>query len=89
MEKQIINKLTENFEDLSHKTDDGVEFWLARDLQHLLGYNKWYNFKNVISKAKTACEISGQKILDYFTDIGKMVLLGSGAKKEHYKMQVK
>lgn len=82
MKTQIIHKLTTNFESSSHKTDDGVEFWLARDLQNLLGYDKWDNFKNVISKAKTACEISGQKIVDHFADVGKKVSLGSGAEKE-------
>ena len=82
MKKQIIHKLTVNFESSSHNTDGGVEFWLARDLQHLLGYDKWDNFKNVISKAKTACEISGQKIVDHFADVGKKVSLGSGAEKE-------
>jgi DNA-damage-inducible protein D len=82
MEKQIIHKLTATFEDSSHKTEDGVEFWFARDLQHLLGYGKWDNFKNVISKAKTACEVSGQKIADHFADVGKKVSLGSGAEKE-------
>jgi len=78
MEKQIIHKLPTNFEDSSHKTSDGVEFWLARELQDLLGYDKWDNFKNVISKAKTACETSGQKVIDHFADIGKKVSLGSG-----------
>ena len=82
MEPKIIHSLTINFEDSSHKTNDGVEFWLARDLQHLLGYDKWDNFKNVISKAKTACEISAQKIIDHFADAGKKVSLGSGAQKE-------
>lgn len=82
MEKEIIHKLTAHFEDSSHKTSDGVEFWLARDLQHLLGYDKWDNFKNVISKAKTACEVSEQKIIDHFADVGKMVSIGSGAEKE-------
>ncbi|MFW5850954.1 MAG: BRO family protein [Bacteroidota bacterium] len=81
MKKDIVCKLTENFEDFLHKTEDGVEFWLARDLQHLLGYGKWDNFQNVISKAKTACEISGQDISDHFADVGKMVDIGSGAKK--------
>ena len=82
MKKDIVYKLTENFEDFLHKTEDGVEFWLARDLQHLLGYGKWDNFQNVISKAKTACEISGQEIADHFADVGKMVDIGSGAQKE-------
>jgi DNA-damage-inducible protein D len=82
MKKDIVYKLTENFEDFLHKTEDGIEFWLARDLQHLLGYGKWDNFQNVISKAKTACEISGQGISDHFADVGKMVEIGSGAQKE-------
>lgn len=82
MKIQIIHQLTENFENISHTTEQGVEFWLARDLQHLLGYNKWDNFQNVINKAKTACETSNQKIKNHFADVGKMVSIGSGAEKE-------
>lgn len=82
MKKEIIYKLTENFEDFLHQTEDGVEFWFARDLQHLLGYEKWDNFQNVISKAKTACEISEQNISDHFAEVGKMVEIGSGAQKQ-------
>jgi len=82
IEKELIHSLMKNFEEFSNKTDDGVEFWLARDLQHLLGYTKWDNFQNVILKAKTACEVSGQNISDHFADVGKMVEIGSGAIKE-------
>lgn len=82
MEKEMIFSLTKNFEDFVQRTPDGVEFWLARDLQHLLGYTKWSNFVNVISKAKIACEVSGQNILDHFADVGKMVQIGSGTTKE-------
>ena len=82
IEKELIHSLTQNFEDFVNKTDESVEFWLARDLQHLLGYTKWSNFQNVISKAKTACEMSGQNISDHFADVGKMVEIGSGATKE-------
>ncbi|WP_031387904.1 hypothetical protein [Desulfonatronum thiodismutans] len=56
-----------------------MECWLARDLQHLLCYGKWDNFQSVISKAKTACEISGHAIGDHFAEVGKMVDLGSGS----------
>lgn len=82
IEKELIHSLTQNFEDFANKTDDKVEFWLARDLQHLLGYAEWRNFQNAISKAKTACDVSGQNISDHFVDANKMVEIGSGAKKE-------
>jgi len=82
MKTQLINTLTENFESYAHKTKEGVEFWLARDLQHLLGYTKWDNFQSVISKAKTACEISEQEIVDHFADVGKTIGMPKGAEKE-------
>ncbi len=82
MEKDIVNSLTNSFESFAHKTDEGVEFWLARDLQHLLGYGKWDNFKNVISKAKTACELSGFDISDHFADVGKTIEMPKNAVKE-------
>ncbi|MCU4190127.1 DNA damage-inducible protein D [Flavobacterium sp. HXWNR29] len=82
MKHEIIHTLTHNFESHANQTEDGTEFWLARDLQHLLEYTKWDNFLGVISKAKTACEISGESIDDHFADVGKMVSIGSGAEKE-------
>lgn len=82
MKTEIICTLTNNFETHAQQTDDGIEFWLARDLQNLLGYGKWENFLNVISKAKIACEASGHKIHDHFPDVRKMVELGSGSQRE-------
>mgnify|MGYP006052115977 FL=1 len=82
MKNEIIHTLTNNFESHANQTEEGIDFWLARDLQHLLGYTKWDNFLGVISKAKTACEISGESIDDHFADVGKMVSIGSGAEKE-------
>ena len=82
MKSKLIKSLTDNFESNSYKTEDGIEFWLARDLQHLLEYSKWDNFQNVISKAKTACELSGEEIFNHFADVGKMVTIGSGTEKE-------
>lgn len=82
MEQQQIQSLTATFEGHSQRTDDGVEYWLARDLQYLLGYGKWDNFVSVISKAKTACEVSGHEVSDHFADVGKMVELGSGSQRE-------
>lgn len=82
MDTDKIHTLTETFEGHAQQTDGGVEYWLARDLQYLLGYTKWDNFLNVVSKAKTACEVSGHDVADHFADVGKMVELGSGSQRE-------
>ena len=82
MKKEIIKSLTNNFENHSYTTENGIEFWYARDLQHLLGYTKWDNFVKVINKAKTSCEASGNNISDHFADVGKMVKLGSGSERK-------
>ena len=82
MKTEVVRDLTATFEGRAQQTESGVEFWLARDLQHLLGYAKWDNFLNVVSKAKTACEVSGHEVGDHFADVGKMVDLGSGSRRE-------
>ena len=78
MKTEVIQQLTVSFEGHAQQT----EYWLARDLQILLGYAKWDNFLNVITKAKTACEVSGHDVRDHFADVGKMVELGSGSRRE-------
>lgn len=82
MKKEIIKSLSNNFEGLSQTTESGIEFWFARDLQQLLGYSKWDNFKKVIIKSKISCEATGKEILDHFADVGKMVTIGSGSERE-------
>src|SRR6218665_3331369 len=82
MKTELVHSLTTTFEGHAQQTDSGVEYWLARDLQHLLGYSKWDNFLNVVSKAKTAREGSGHSVVDHFADVGKMVDLGSGSQRE-------
>ncbi|MEK7586418.1 MAG: DNA damage-inducible protein D [Patescibacteria group bacterium] len=82
MKTEIIQSLVNNFESFSHKTKEGVEFWLARDLQQLLGYTKWDNFLAVVSKAKIACENTGNNITDHFAGVGKTIQMPKGAEKE-------
>lgn len=82
MKTEQVQVLTDTFEGHAQQTDSGVEYWLGRDIQHLLGYAKWDNFLNVVSKAKTACEVSGHDVPHHFADVGKMVQLGSGSMRE-------
>ena len=72
MKSEIIRTSSNSFEDHSQTTENEIEFWFARDLQHLLGYSEWRNFQKVIVKAKTSCESSGHKILNHFVDVNKM-----------------
>ncbi len=81
MEKDTIIKLNKRFEEYAYQ-EDGIEYWLARELQELLGYSEWRNFLNAVHKAKESCETSGEAVSDHFVDVNKMVQLGSGAKKK-------
>jgi DNA-damage-inducible protein D len=81
MKTELIQSLTSSFEAHAQQAEDGVEYWLARDLQHLLGYNEWRNFMAVITKAKTACEVSGHSISDHFVDVNKTIQMPKSAEK--------
>lgn len=82
MDKKTIKKLTGSFDAIVQQIPDGTtEFWYARDLQELLGYTKWQNFTEVIVKAKTACANSNVPVENHFTDVSKMVSIGSGAER--------
>lgn len=82
MKPAIVRTLTDTFEGHAQQTEDGVEYWLARDLQHLLGYTEWRNFQLVLSKARTACEGSGHAVGDHFVDVNKTIDMPKGASKE-------
>jgi len=82
MKTEVVRTLTATFEGHAQHTEAGVEYWLARDVQFLLGYTKWENFLNVLSKAKTACELSGHDVGDHFADVTKVVGIGSGGQRE-------
>ncbi len=69
-----------HLESIKHKIDD-LEYWSARELMEVLGYSKWERFREVISKAKTSCLTSGQKISDHFPASGKMVNTGLGSQR--------
>ncbi len=66
---------------VQHHEDVGVEFWYARDLMSLLGYERWENFDNAIKRAVESCENSGIDVEDHFREVTKMITAGKGAKR--------
>ena len=87
MERHTIINLNKRFEEYAYE-QDGIEYWLARELQELLGYSDWRNFLNAINKAKESCENTGEAVSDHFVDVTKMVKIGSGAERKQENMML-
>ena len=74
---ELVVYSEQTFENIKHYTEDGQEFWLARDLQKVLEYTEWRNFLKVINKAKIACQNSGFDPDSDFVDVNKIVEAGA------------
>ena len=76
MEQQALQTLHALFEQHTYQNDE-TDYWFARDLMSLLGYQRWEHFQKVIHKAMVACEVSKNKASDHFREVTKMVEIGS------------
>lgn len=81
MKKETIQKLTVDFENIVNKQED-TEFWFARELMLLLGYDRWENFANVIEKATISCKNAGQCEENHFLGVTKQIDMPKGGVKE-------
>ena len=82
MDKNRVYQIKKQFDRILHSNQEAhIEFWYARDLMPLLGYERWENFDKAISRAMESCEGSGAIVPDHFREVTKMVTLGSGAKR--------
>lgn len=68
-----------DFESLKQVNAYGAEYWSARDLQPLMGYDQWRRFQQAIKRAMASCEESGNQPLNHFADAGKPITGGKGA----------
>jgi hypothetical protein len=76
-----IERLIAAFERAAHLDEDGTEYWLARDLQLLLEYERWESFEAAIARGEKACELSGQPVENHFREVTKKVQIGSSAER--------
>ena len=78
----LPNSINKRFEDIKKNNPEGFEFWNARDLMPLLGYDEWRNFKKIIIKARRVCKNSCQVIENHFVDVNKMIIIATGTVRE-------
>ncbi|MCD4817457.1 MAG: DNA damage-inducible protein D [Candidatus Cloacimonetes bacterium] len=82
MKQEQIMQLQEQFDKIRETLPEtDIEFWFARDLQKILGYERWENFSKTILKATEACKQSAVAESDHFRGVTKMVPIGSGAER--------
>ena len=82
MANDLVNKTEKDFESIKHVDENGTEFWYARELMTMLEYSKWGNFKNVINKAKEACNGSNIAEEEHFADVRRVIKVGNNAEME-------
>jgi len=78
----LVNYSEQTFESIKHYTEDGIEFWYARELQSVLEYSQWRRFSDAIDRAKLSCANSGHDPAEHFADVGKTSPMPNGGYKE-------
>ena len=84
----IENYKDKSFEDIKHIDENGNEFWLARELQKVLEYKEWRNFKKVIDKAIMSANNSIHGNEDWVVEFNKPIITGKGKQEiiKDYKL---
>lgn len=83
MDKKRVGQIKEQFDLVIHSDENSnIEFWYARELMSLLGYERWNNFDKAVSRAMDSCESGGIEVSDHFREVAKMVPLGSGSQRK-------
>lgn len=83
MDKNKVIAIKLQFDEIIHVIEDTeVEYWYARDLMPLLGYERWENFERAVKRAMESCKASEIEASDHFREVTKMINAGKGAKRK-------
>jgi len=89
MDNKIIPSAPhKDFEGIKKLDENSVEYWEARELMPILGYENWQKAEEVIARGARACINSGQDVDNHFNRSVKMVEIGSNTVREvkNYKL---
>ena len=75
MDSRDIEKWRVELDSYAH-VEDGVEYWLARDLMEPLGYTQWRNFETAVKRSMASCDTNKMPVAAHFAEASKMVDAG-------------
>lgn len=79
--QEVVGATPPDFDAIRHFDENGVEYWLARELYPILEYATWQRFVGVIERAKQACFSLNINVDDHFNNTVKMIELGKGGQR--------
>lgn len=71
------------FDAIKHVDENGVDFWIAKELMLIVGYPRWSDFKPAVEKAKLACYNTGNDVTKHFAGT---ILKSQGRPGEDYHL---
>ena len=69
-------------ERVKHVNENGIEFWMAREIHPILGYPVWDKFEPVISRAATSLRENKIDHLHHIAQTSNMMEIGKGAQRK-------
>jgi len=63
--------------DAIRREDENGEYWLARDLQPLLGYAQWRRFNDTINRARVSVAAAGGDVRHHFSQVSQVADAGN------------
>ena len=76
MDSKEIEKRRLTLDDHMHLTEDGVEFWYAREVIGVFGYTQWRRFEETIKRAMISLESRKTLFVTILPTLAKWFLLG-------------
>jgi DNA-damage-inducible protein D len=70
----------ERLEAVKHTSSKGVDYWMAREINAILGYPTWREFEAVIERARMAFSGNGIDPSHQIVETHKLMGVGKGCK---------
>lgn len=80
----IVVPTNSPFDTIRQVREDGTEYWSARDLMPLLGYQKWERFEGAVERAITSAKAQNTNVEENFPRAGKVSASRGPARKDYH-----